>query len=261
MTDDVVKSIPICDIVVDDSFNCRGQFTDESIIELAASIRRDGLLQNILVSPRDDGKYDLVSGFRRLRSVKYLGWEFVDAKVKKLDTESRYRVNVIENLKRKDLNMVQEANGIQYFVKLGWDSGTIADYLNVSTQWVNVRLAVLKLPYEAQQSAAAGELTNSEILDLSRKATALDKLEALDTLRKVKKSRLKHKGMANATAAARSRRPGEITNLILHITHMFGPSLTTVALSWAAGAATDDALRNALRDRAEELGVEFTEID
>jgi ParB/RepB/Spo0J family partition protein len=248
-------------LIIDDAkFNCRGNFTDSSVMELRNSIKRDGLLQPIVVSPRPDGKYDLVAGFRRFRAIKQLDWESVPANVQVLDEKQKTRINLLENMKRKDLNILQEAWGVEHFAKLGVTPQMIADELNVSTQWVNVRLALLTLPFEAQQQAIAGMLSNSDILNISKHAFEEDKLNQLAIINDARNTRSRLK-LCRTTReivdVAAQRKVGEINQMIIHLQSVFGNNITTAALCWANGSITTRDFYRVIDDRAKELDIHY----
>lgn len=251
-----LKTIQMSEIVADDSFNCRGTFTKESILDLANSIRKDGLLQNLLVSPRKDGKYDLVSGFRRFKALTHLGHTEVTVQIKELDETARYRINLIENLKRKDLNILQEAKAIEHFANCGWTSGSIADHLNETTNWVNVRLMLLRLSPEIQAMAAAGEINGQEIRDLAAKAFTSEQKEYIEMIREAKKNKEKGKQFKPALLSNRVRKYGEIQELTFHLTQAFGHSIVTQTLSWVIGGIDNQHYHAALVDYAKDMGVD-----
>lgn len=255
-----IQQINVASIIADSAFNCRGNFTDSSVADLKSNIKEFGLLQPIVVSPRDDGKYDLVAGFRRFKAITQLGWVTVPANIRKLDAIQRSKVNLAENIKRKELNMLQEAWGIEHLVDLGLSPGTIADELNVSTQWVNVRLALLKIPYDAQQQAVAGLLTNADIFSISRRVFEEDKLTALKEINEAKANRQRIKLCQNTSEkvdVACQRKVGEVNAMIIMLQSVFGNDITTAALSWANGTITTRQFYRVVKERAVDLGVEF----
>ncbi len=88
----------------------RRDFDDESLKELAASIKEHGVLQAVVVSPDEEGKgYTLVAGERRCRAARKAGLKTVPAVVKTIDKKTMLEVALIENLQREDLNPVDEA--------------------------------------------------------------------------------------------------------------------------------------------------------
>jgi len=89
----------------------RTVFNEETIGELAESIKLKGIAQPILVRMRKDG-YELVAGERRLRAAKLAGLATVPAIIKDFTDEESVELSLIENLQREDLNPMDEAEPI-----------------------------------------------------------------------------------------------------------------------------------------------------
>ena len=85
----------------------RSYFTKEALEELKESIAREGLLQPIIVRPYND-KYEIVAGHRRFIACKELGWEKIPCIVKELSDEETLITRIHENLKREELNIVDQ---------------------------------------------------------------------------------------------------------------------------------------------------------
>ena len=111
--EDDVQSIPISRIEPN-PFQPRVNFDSESLQELASSIAAHGLLHPIIVRLVDQG-YQLVTGERRLRACKLLGWNTIPAVVKIMDDRTA-RNGLIENLQRRDLHFFEEAEGYQRLI-------------------------------------------------------------------------------------------------------------------------------------------------
>jgi len=119
---------------------------DEDIKELAESIKLYGLLQPITLKKNGD-RYEVVAGHRRLLAHKYLGLSFIDAIVRDLDDKVSDILKVEENLRRKDVNPVDEAIFIAGFMDRNNLSVKDASaLLNRSEQFVQSRLDLLHYP-------------------------------------------------------------------------------------------------------------------
>src|SRR4051812_26686220 len=95
----VIQSIPL-DKIVPSPYQTRKTFDEEKLQELAQTLKEHGLMNAICVRPAGDG-FELISGERRLRAAKLLGWTQIDAKVEAIpDQEAAERV-VVENLQRE----------------------------------------------------------------------------------------------------------------------------------------------------------------
>lgn len=104
-------------IRVRDEFNPRGRhtnqeeaFNEDRLLELGESLKRDGILSPLLVSQDDDGEYWLIAGERRLRAARLVNLNEVPVILK--DEQNSYRIALIENLQRENLNAVDETFGI-----------------------------------------------------------------------------------------------------------------------------------------------------
>src|ERR671920_996663 len=137
----------------------RSQINEAELAELTASIEASGLLQPVVVRPRN-GKYELIAGERRWRAVQRLGWPKIQAVVKDVDDQTLLTLALIENLQRDDLTAIDEAAGYQRLSEefqlpqaeiarlVGRDRSTIANLLRL-----------LKLPEEVRQLVQEGKLS------------------------------------------------------------------------------------------------------
>lgn len=107
--DSVVK----LDLIVPNPQQPRQRFQDDTLAELADSIKRHGVLQPLLVSPLGDGSYRLVAGERRWRASRLAGLGEVPVVVRQLSEQEQRLLALVENLQREDLNPVEEALGYQ----------------------------------------------------------------------------------------------------------------------------------------------------
>ena len=155
-----IKNIPVESIVFS-SLQPRITFReDEEFNELLASIKKEGLLQPILVRPLGNGLYECVAGERRLRAVKKLGWQDVPAVVKELDDASALFIALIENLHRKDLNPLETALAYQSLIeKYGLTQEEVAERVGKDRATVANLLRLLKLPEIIKEDLLEGRLT------------------------------------------------------------------------------------------------------
>jgi ParB family chromosome partitioning protein len=94
----------------------RTKMDDASLQELAASIRKQGLMQPILVRPLDGGRYEIIAGERRWRAAKIAGLEQVPVLVREVPDSAALAMALVENIQREDLNPLEEANGVQRLI-------------------------------------------------------------------------------------------------------------------------------------------------
>ena len=139
----------------------RLDFYDESIIRLAESIKNDGLLTPITVYKKDNGKYELVMGERRLRASKYLEYEEIDAIVlSEKNKEESSRLALIENLQRQDLNAIDVARGMQKIMdEENITQAELARRLGYKQSTVANKIRLLRLPEYVQNAIIDGTIT------------------------------------------------------------------------------------------------------
>jgi len=140
-------------------FQPRREFSSEEIASLAESIRNHQQLQPILVRIVD-GKYQLISGERRLRATVHAGLKTIRAEIREADDRLVAELAIIENLQRKDLNPVEKALSFKRYIeehrckqedlarRLGIDRSTIANLMRL-----------LELPEQVLDLLTAGELS------------------------------------------------------------------------------------------------------
>lgn len=144
--------------------------------ELAESIKANGVIQPIMVRPGNDGRYILILGERRCRASKIAGKTTIPAMVRKVSEQQAAEMTVVENLQRKDLNCLEQA---QAFAKLSQDfkltQEEIGKQVGISRESVANYMRLLKLPDSVRSYLHKGTLGFSEarlLLRLDDGATA-----------------------------------------------------------------------------------------
>jgi ParB family transcriptional regulator, chromosome partitioning protein len=165
-----------------------------NVTELASSIKRNGLLQPIIVRMVRD-HYEIVAGNRRYEACKSLGWRKVTCHIEELDDREAFEISLVENIQRRTLNPVEEAKAFKAYVSdLGWGGVTeLASKLGKSVSFVTKRIGLLRLPPEVLESINESALSTSVAEELSslkdnNKQTELAKIisERHLTLRRVR---------------------------------------------------------------------------
>ena len=124
----------------------RTVFDEASLAELAESIRSYGILHPLTVRRRS-GRYELVAGERRLRAAKLIGLREVPCVLMDVNMEDAGLIALIENLQRRDLDFLEEANGIRQLIRMfGMSQEEAARRLGKSQSAVANKLRLLKLP-------------------------------------------------------------------------------------------------------------------
>jgi ParB family transcriptional regulator, chromosome partitioning protein len=153
-----LRELPVSN-VVPNPFQPRTHIDETELAELTASIEASGLLQPVIVRPRN-GKYELIAGERRWRAVQRLGWPKIPAVVRDVDDPTLLTLALIENLQRDDLSPIDEAAGYQ---RLGEEfelaQAEIARLVGRDRSTIANLLRLLKLPEEIKKLIQEGELS------------------------------------------------------------------------------------------------------
>ena len=137
----------------------RTQIDETALAELAASLEASGLLQPIVVRPRDGG-YQLIAGERRWRAAERLGWAKIPAVIKDVDDQTLLTLALIENLQRNDLSAIDEAAGYHRLSEeFRLPQSEIARMVGRNRSTVANLLRLLQLPDEIQAMVHRRELT------------------------------------------------------------------------------------------------------
>ena len=109
--DDSLQYFPL-DMMQAGKYQPRVDMSEDSLDELADSIRAQGLVQPIVVRPIDGGRYEIIAGERRWRASKIAGLETIPALVRDVSDRSAIAMALIENIQRENLNPMEEANAL-----------------------------------------------------------------------------------------------------------------------------------------------------
>jgi ParB family chromosome partitioning protein len=244
-----VYQIPIFEIWVDDGFNCREGITPESVESTAASIEQDGLLFPVDVQPISEAddppggfKYKLICGFRRLTACKQLGWATIPARIRTgLTGRQSSLLNLIENLERKDLNILEEANALDKLFPTYRTIRSIAKELKKTEKWVQVRQHLILLSPWIQKAAASGRFTERDLQTIQHAHDPDDKArELIKATKEGRKSQVLFNGR-------QVRKKSEVKALIVQLLDEgFHPQLLRV-IGWTIGEVNEDGLNGALK--------------
>ncbi|WP_292743702.1 ParB/RepB/Spo0J family partition protein, partial [Methylophaga sp. UBA3595] len=108
---DSLQHFPL-DMIQPGKYQPRMDMSQESLEELADSIRSQGLVQPIVVRPIDGGHYEIIAGERRWRASKLAGLESVPVLIKDVSDRNAIAMALIENIQRENLNPMEEANAL-----------------------------------------------------------------------------------------------------------------------------------------------------
>jgi len=132
-------------------FQPRTTFDEQSLDELATSIKKLGIVQPLTVRDAGDGRYQLIAGERRLRAARLAGLTHVPAYVRTADDQAMLELALVENIQREDLDAVEVAISFQRLIeecKLTQEQ--LSDRVGKQRSTVSNYLRLLKLPAEIQ---------------------------------------------------------------------------------------------------------------
>lgn len=264
----IVQSIPIKDIIVDHDFNCRDQLVPEDIKQLAEQIQQMGLLQPVVVRKLHNGQLRLVAGFRRITACGRLKWDTIPAIIREdLSEIDAAALNLAENIERKNLTPLEEANALHRLVKQGYDSGQIAEKLRRSPSWVDSRLDILRLPPPVQREIAAGNINLKQVRYLaSLPEQAMyaavraikDRRAEMDTSKITRYAERGKKRPISRTTKGKPRNQKEMESMRDYIYLLFGgDTIELAALNWAAGVIPFGRFEEYIKEQAELFGTKF----
>lgn len=153
-----LKELPLSSIRAN-PYQPRTRLDENALAELAASIEASGLLQPVVVRPKN-GAYELIAGERRWRAVQRLGWKTVPAVIKDVDNQTLLTLALIENLQRHDLSAIDEALGYQRLMdEFKVPQIEVARIVGRNRSTVANLLRLLRLPAEVQTLIHEGKLS------------------------------------------------------------------------------------------------------
>lgn len=136
----------------------RSFFDEESLRELADSIRNHGVIQPLVVRPLEQGGYQIVAGERRWRAARMAGLSEIPVVIRQLGDEETLEIAIIENLQREDLNAIELALGYQALMEHGMTQEQVAEKLGKSRPVIANTIRLLGLPETVQKEVRAGRI-------------------------------------------------------------------------------------------------------
>ncbi|MGH9641983.1 MAG: ParB/RepB/Spo0J family partition protein, partial [Terriglobales bacterium] len=140
---ELIYQVPI-NLIDHNPYQTRTRFKEEALQELADSIRAQGLIQPIVVRPgKEEGRFILILGERRLRASQMAGKETILAIVKRVSAQQAAEMTLVENVQRQDLNPLEQANAFanlskdfhltqeQIGERVGLSRGVVSNYMRL----------------------------------------------------------------------------------------------------------------------------------
>ncbi len=154
-----LRQIPI-QVIERNPFQPRTEFDDAALKELSESIQQHGVLQPLLVRALPDGGWQLIAGERRMLAAQQAGLATVPCRVLELDDQHVCEVALEENLKRKDLNVLEKAQAFQdYLQRFGRSIEELSKQLSLDRSTVSNMLRLLELPEPVKQSLRSDKIS------------------------------------------------------------------------------------------------------
>jgi len=179
------SEVPL-DLIDRNPFQPRVDFDQAEMEELAASVKRHGMIQPIVLRRKGE-RFEIVAGERRYRAAKLAGWTKVPACLLDVDDRTTAELALTENIQRKDLNAIEKAVAFRnYLDQYGGTHDELAKRLDLDRSTVSNLLRLLDLPEEIQSSVRRGELTQGH----ARALLPLEEWDQLELARRVVDERL-----------------------------------------------------------------------
>tara|TARA_X000000368_G_scaffold388727_1_gene350453 strand:- start:288 stop:1139 length:852 start_codon:yes stop_codon:yes gene_type:complete len=148
--------------IIRNKYQPRKNFEKDSLEELTNSIRARGIIQPIIVRKSDDhnDKFEIVAGERRWQAAQNAGLHEVPVVVIKADNLKSLEFAIVENVQRKDLNPIEEAEGYKKLIDdFGYDQDKVSKFIGKSRSHVSNFLRILTLPEKIKKLISEEKLT------------------------------------------------------------------------------------------------------
>jgi ParB family transcriptional regulator, chromosome partitioning protein len=174
----ILKEERFAEIEIDEirpnPFQPRLKFDDQSIEELAQSIRESGIVQPVIVTPEDD-HYKIIVGERRWRAAQRAGLRKIPVLIRNIPREKQLEISLIENLHREELNPLEIAQAYQRLIdEQGYTQQEVAEKVGKDRTSVTNYIRLLKLPPEIRDHVNGGTISMGH----ARALLALDDVSA-----------------------------------------------------------------------------------
>lgn len=156
---DAARTLPVASLRPG-PFQARGPMDGGALEELAASIRRHGVLQPILVRPGSGGGYEIIGGERRWRAAQAAQLHDVPVLIRNFDDGEAMAAGLVENLQREDLNPLEEAEGYQRLIdQFGLTQLALSEAVGKSRPHIANTLRLLGLPERVRELLRDGAIS------------------------------------------------------------------------------------------------------
>jgi ParB family chromosome partitioning protein len=216
----------------------RLDFNKEKLAELMMSIKEKGVVEPILVRPKDD-KYEIIAGERRWRAAKEIGFEDMPVIIKNVSDKEAFEMSLIENIQREDLNPLEEAKAYQFLMEQYKTSHEeIARAVGKDRSTISNSMRLLRLPEDIQKEIRNENLTMGHARALlSLESPVRQKLLAKKIVRKglsVREAELlvkKETGTLIKQTTKEKQRDPYLLKIAEEMQHLFGTKVSVAGKS------------------------------
>ena len=157
-SDRVLRELAV-DLIQRGKYQPRKDMDQESLQELADSIKAQGVMQPIVVRPVSDGRFEIIAGERRWRATQLAGLDTIPAVVRDVPDEAAIAMALIENIQREDLNPIEEAVALQRLQQeFGLTQQQVAEAVGKSRSTVTNLLRLMTLQEDVRRLVEHGDL-------------------------------------------------------------------------------------------------------
>ncbi|MGM0414759.1 MAG: ParB/RepB/Spo0J family partition protein [Bacillota bacterium] len=157
----------------------REEFNESDLSELAESIKANGVIQPIILTPNEKGYY-LVAGERRWRAARIAGLEEIPSIIQEMAPEKMMELALIENIHREDLNPLEESRAFQKLLdEFNLTQAELADRLGKSRSTITNSLRLLKLSKKVQVKLLENDLSSGQARALAGLSSEEEQQEAM----------------------------------------------------------------------------------
>ena len=154
-----ISDIPVAQIDTN-PYQPRNEFEETALQELAASIKEHGLIQPVTVRKTDSGKYQLISGGRRLKASQMLNLETIPAYIRSANDEEMLEMALVENIHRRNLNPMEIAFSYQRLIdECSLTQEEVSKKVSMDRSTISNFLRLLKLPEIVQCALKEGKIS------------------------------------------------------------------------------------------------------
>ena len=186
-------------------FQPRIYFDEKKIEELSQSIKKNGLIQPIVVRKNIPDGYEIVAGERRWIAAQKAGLHEVPVIVLNLSDSQSLELAIIENIQREDLNSIEEAKAYAKLIKeFNYDYEKLSEFMGKSRSHISNTIRLLSLPEQVIRMVEEGELTAGQVRPL------IGRYNALEIAKSIIKEKLSARSIENLVKNAKEKEDNKL---------------------------------------------------